>query len=158
MEMTLTEAITFTIAVLGAVLGIINTWRNIDKDRIKIRVHLIWSFFHLPATGTQERFGIEITNLSSIPITVFKVGFLPVRVKDKQLVFLPECTDGKDFSRRMESRISLSVTMAPGSENDPMFAHVTRAFVTTACGKRFTGTSPALKGLIEEHRQGKRRK
>jgi len=153
--MSITEAITLAIAVLGAVLGVINTWRAIDRDRIKIRVCPIWSFINL-AGNMQTRFGVEITNLSSVPITVSQVGFLLSGDKEKQFVFMPECVDGGTFPRRMEPRTAMSALMTIGSEDNPTFGHVSCAFVTTACGKRITGTSPALRGLIQKHRSGKR--
>ena len=35
---TIVDGITLAIAVLGAALGIINTWKSIDKDRLKLKV------------------------------------------------------------------------------------------------------------------------
>lgn len=36
--MSTLAAITLGIALLGAVLGILNTWRSFDRDRVKLRV------------------------------------------------------------------------------------------------------------------------
>jgi len=59
------QLITFSLAVLGAVLGIMNTWENFDKDRIKLKV--------IPARavvgGSYQdiKLAISITNFSSFP-------------------------------------------------------------------------------------------
>jgi hypothetical protein len=35
-----TKLVTFALAVLGSVLGVLNTWRNMSKDRLKLRLSL----------------------------------------------------------------------------------------------------------------------
>jgi len=37
-RMTVTESITLSIALVGAVLGVINTWHQLDRSRVKLRV------------------------------------------------------------------------------------------------------------------------
>jgi hypothetical protein len=37
-EITLAQWITLVVALVGAVLGIINTWQNLSKSRVKLRV------------------------------------------------------------------------------------------------------------------------
>lgn len=37
-KISIVQAITLAIAVLGAVLGVINTWLGLDKSRVKLRV------------------------------------------------------------------------------------------------------------------------
>jgi hypothetical protein len=37
------EVVTLPLTVLGAVLGVLNTWRAMDRDRVKLRVgHLFF--------------------------------------------------------------------------------------------------------------------
>jgi hypothetical protein len=43
----LTQAITLSVAVLGAVLGVINTWQGLNKSRLKLKVK--------PAHDTRRR-------------------------------------------------------------------------------------------------------
>jgi hypothetical protein len=69
------EGVTLSIAVLGAVLGVINTWRAIDSSRVKLKVlprHAI------PVGGAPSHIGfcIAVTNLSAFPVTVNEVGVL----------------------------------------------------------------------------------
>lgn len=76
--MSTVQAITFAIALLGAVLGLINTWHSLDKSRVKLKVvpaHAI------PVGGADPwlQFCIEVTNLSTFPVTVHEVGVLSSR-------------------------------------------------------------------------------
>jgi hypothetical protein len=73
LNVTVVEAIFFAIAVLGAVLGLLYTWCNLDESRVKLKVvpgHAI------PVGGTDPHvdFYISVTNRSAFPISVSKVG------------------------------------------------------------------------------------
>lgn len=64
-----------SIAVLGAVLGVINTWHGLDKSRPKLRVRPA----HVIPVGSAPRsltFCIEVTNLSAFALTICDVGVL----------------------------------------------------------------------------------
>jgi len=67
------QAVTLAIAVLGAILGIINTWHNLDKRRVKLKVTPAHA---IPVGGMDPRlqFCIEITNLSEFPLTISDAG------------------------------------------------------------------------------------
>ncbi len=70
---TIIQGITLSIAVLGAVLGIINTWHSLDRSRVKLKVlpaHAI------PVGGVDPRltFCIEVTNMSAFAVTAHDVG------------------------------------------------------------------------------------
>src|ERR1039458_5149721 len=60
--------------VTGAVLGILNTWRAFDRDRVRLRVSPIW-FFRNDGVQTVHTLGVDVTNLSFFPVTVTSVGF-----------------------------------------------------------------------------------
>lgn len=69
--MNLTETITLSVAVLGAGLGILNTWNSISERKVKLRV--------IPKQAFGQGWlgvSIEIINLSAFPVTVQEVGFL----------------------------------------------------------------------------------
>ena len=59
--------------VTGAVLGILNTWRAFDRDRVRLRVSPIW-FFRNDGVQTVHTLGVDVTNLSFFPVTVTSVG------------------------------------------------------------------------------------
>jgi hypothetical protein len=141
---TVVEAITLAIALLGAVLGVINTWRAIDASRVKLKVvpgHAI------PVGGANPSldFYIAVTNLSTFPVTIKEVGIL-YRGTDKRAVFVnPFLADGGPWPRRLEPRSSISVY---GQRPDLMRGHpISCGYAETDCGVRKCGTSPALKQI-----------
>jgi bacterioferritin-associated ferredoxin len=63
--MTLISAVTLAVAIVGAVLGILNTWKAYDRDRPKLRVipkHAI----PVGAADPRLTFCIEVVNLSAL--------------------------------------------------------------------------------------------
>ena len=142
--MSVVEAITLAIAVLGAVLGLINTCHAVDKMRVKIRVRPKHA---IPVGGADPRitFCIEITNLSEFAITVNEAGVL-LRGTDARAVYaLPTLIDGKPWPRRLEPRSSVTVYGQPPEAKPGQSLKC--AYARTACGVTRTGTSPAFKQL-----------
>lgn len=149
-SMNTAESVTLGIAVLGAVTGSIATalsvwcwYRHIDGDRMKIRV--------VPSLGipighahSPHILMIQVTNLSAFPITIAKVGVL-LRGTDKIVICqAATTTDGKSIERRMDARTAMTVVFPHEFITDPEFRAVRCAFVDTACGARFDGSSTAL--------------
>jgi hypothetical protein len=130
---------------LGAVLGVINTCRAISRDRIKIGVLPVWIFSQHGIEGM----GIEITNLSFMPVTVSHVGFT-VRGSDEHMPILDGVFGGGRFPQRMEPRTQITAFVSAAAYEHSNFARVHKAYVDTACGKRFTGTSKTLRGQIRK--------
>lgn len=142
--MSIVQGITLTIAVLGAVLGLVNTWHALDRTRIKLRVRPKHA---IPVGGTDPRltFCIEVTNLSACAVTVEEVG-VSYRGTDRRGAYVqPVLIDGGSWPRRLEPRTSATVY---GQPPEPLQGHeLKRAYARTACGVVRTGTSPAFKQL-----------
>lgn len=101
--MDIVGGVTLGIALVGAVLGILNTWRNLDRDRPKLRVR---PFHVIPVGGYGEmhsdiNFGIEVVNLSSFPLTVSEVGFRHKGLTSRSAAIQPLTLDGKPMPRRL---------------------------------------------------------
>lgn len=142
--MSVVEAITLAIAILGAVLGLINTWHAIDKKRVKIRVRPKYA---IPVGELDSRitFCIEITNLSEFAITVDETGVFYKGTDARGAYTQPILIDGKSWPRRLEPRSSVTVYgQAPQSMSDHLLKC---AYARTECGVTCTGTSPAFKQL-----------
>jgi hypothetical protein len=132
---------------LGAVLGVINTWRAVAHDKLRIKVTPVST---LDARTREEiGFGIEVVNLSHIPVTITMVGLLTT---DDDSMFLTFSNiTGCQLPQRMEPRTSFTAVL-PISINHDGWSRIDEAFANTACGRRFTGTSRTLKAKIARAR------
>jgi hypothetical protein len=154
--MTLTELLAFggfVLGLAGTVLGIFNTWRIFDRDRVKVRVVPVTI---LLADGSQ-RIGIDVTNLGFVAVTINGVGFALAGKNDNpRLVwFMPDVLfSGKHckLPQRMEPRTCLTVIGDPGAEDHEAFAHVVSAFAQTACGRYYFGTNDLIAHLKHKAR------
>ena len=139
---TVVQAITLAIAVLGAVLGIINTWHGLDKSRVKLRVRPAHAIFGADPNLT---FCIEVTNLSAFAVTVCDVGVFYKGIDRRGSIVQPFLADGGRWPRRLEPRSSVTVyTQMPSSSPEQ---RIRCAYARTECGHTKTGTSPALKQI-----------
>ena len=143
-NITIFEGITLSIAVLGAVLGIINTWHALDRSRVKLKVRPAHA---IPVGGVDPRltFCIEVTNLSAFAVTVHDVGVF-YRGTDQRGSFVqPVLMDGGPWPRRLEPRSSVTV-YGQRPESFPN-QRIKCAYAKTECGVTKTGSSPALKQI-----------
>lgn len=141
--MTLFNAITLSLALLGSVLGVINTWHSLDRTRVKLRIRPKHA---IPYGAMDDRldFCIEITNLSAFAITVEEAGVF-LKTSDNRLAYTnPILIDDGDWPRRLESRASVTIYGRAPPTSGP---RLKCAYATTACGVTKKGTSPAFKQL-----------
>ena len=146
--MDLIQALTLVIASIGCVLGVLNTWKTYDKERVKLIVrpaHII-PVGAAAAMYPNARFSIEVINRSSFPVTVTEVGFLHRGLSSRAAVVMPIVIDGKGgFPRKIEAREAVSFyTEKPGPRDGKP---LTCAYARTADGRTFKGNSPALRQL-----------
>ena len=149
LEMTIIQIVTFSIAVLGAVLGIINTWYNLDKNRVKLKVTPAHA---IPVGGIDERlkFCVQITNLSSFPLTISDAGVFFTGTNSRGSIINPVFSDGGNWPKKLEPRTSVSVySQIPEA---PAGHKIKCAYAITQCGEVCTGTSGALKQIAYEQR------
>jgi hypothetical protein len=141
----LVQALTLTVASVGAVLGIINTWHGLDKSRIKLKV----SPAHAIPVGDVDpklRFCIEVTNLSAFAVTISDVGVF-YRGTDHRGSYDPVLIDGGAWPRRLEPRSSVTVY---GQRPDGVQGRKIKcAYARTQCGHTQTGSSPALRQIAQ---------
>jgi hypothetical protein len=138
------QAATLAIAVLGAVLGVINTWHNLDKARVKLRVRPAHAV-PLGETDPNLTFCVEVRNLSAFAVTISEVGVLFRGTMDRGAVLQPVTPDGGQWPRRLEPRTSVTVySHSPTSRN----GHKLKcAYAKTQCGYTKTGTTPAFRQI-----------
>jgi hypothetical protein len=142
------DAVTLAIACVGAVLGIVNTWKALDKDRPKLRVVPKQAFLVGPAAqlDPRTRLCIEVTNLSTFPLTVTEVGVLFNGTASRGALINHTLSNGSTLPQRLEPRTSVTVYAHPNAlAGNPH--RVRCAYASTDCGLRFTGKSGALEQL-----------
>jgi hypothetical protein len=138
------QAMTMAIAAVGAVLGVINTWRAVDQNRVKLKVvptHAI----AVGAANPNIRFCVQVSNLSQFAVTFDDAGVLYHGTKNRCSIVAPIFTDNEAWPRRLESRTSVSIySQLPFSSTG---RKIKCAYVRTQCGRTKTGTSPALRQI-----------
>jgi hypothetical protein len=131
------QTVTTALAVLGAVLGLYNAWRNWIQDRLRIRVKA--SFGVGPAFGRDGHgISIDIVNLSTFPVTITHVGF-DLLIKDGHMqIPSPFFAHGQSLPIRLEPRTAATVLVARGALPDDNWGIVRNAYISTACGAKCT--------------------
>jgi hypothetical protein len=148
MQVTAIDLVNLFIATIGAALGILSVWRDIERDRVKLKV--VPHRAMLVGTGDRrERLCIEVINLSAFAVTISGVGVLYHGTRDVGWIMQPLLTDGSKLPKRLEPRESMTAYCAPEMIDDPHFAMVRCAFAKTQCDHQATGVSPALRHMAK---------
>jgi hypothetical protein len=158
--LSLKDGITLAIALVGAVLGIINTVHSLSRSRVRLRV--------VPKTAkamgdqamltnsTQaisNHLCIDVVNLSAFAVTISSVGFKVRGTSGFASVWQPIVFDGKPWPRRLEPRESVTAYLAPGQD----LTRASRAYAKTDCGELRYGSSRALKEYVKSRHARDRR-
>lgn len=143
-NITIVQAVTLSIAVLGAVLGIINTWHGLDKSRVKLKVRPAHAI-PVGAADPNLTFCIEVTNLSAFPVTVCDVGVFYRGTNRRGSFVRPVLIDSGPWPRRLEPRSSVTIYGQRPDSNPEQ--RIKTAYAKTECGYTKTGSSPALKQI-----------
>ena len=133
----LKDAVTIGIAMLGAVLGVMNTWHAMNQRRVRVRVT---PHFAMALDGQPLGVTIEVINLSAFPVTMAEVGFSCG--SGRVPIMLPQVIGGGGLPVRMQPREALSVWLNPAEFTAPE-GKLGGAYVRTACGRVIYGNSPA---------------
>lgn len=147
---TIVDGITLSIAVLGAGLGVINTLRLIYRDRVKLKVVPKRAIPVGKMIDKRIRLCIDVTNLSTFPLTITEVGVLYHGTDKRGVVVNPVIRDGGGFPRKLEPRTSLTTYMRPEALEQTDGHLVKLAYASTDCGVLVKGNSPALKQMVRE--------
>lgn len=145
MNTTLFAVITLAVALLGAALGILNTWQSFYRNRLRVSV----SPRKAIAAGQEPRLCFEIVNRGYLPVTISGIGLRLRRPRHRHyFAFLARTIDGAALPQRMEPRTSMTLFMPIDADHDPLIREARDAFVTTACGRTFRGNSQTLRSHI----------
>lgn len=150
--MSIIAGITLGIALLGAVLGIINTVHTVWRDRVRLKVTPMWMF----AGGGESQMTIDIVNSGFLDVTITGAGFSEARGKGCYWIVPALLLHGGHLPQRMQPRTTITVLLPVGTEDQEWMGKVKQARVKTACGRQFEGITPALRGQINKVRAATR--
>ncbi len=141
------QQVTFGLALLGAVLGVVNTWRTLSRDRLRLRVRLVLAI--IGSGQHQHRVGIEVTNLSTFPVTLNEVG-LHAKGSKSRAVFIPLEVSGESDSLpcRLEPRTQVTAYILRQAVK--VGVPYTSAYARTACGFEATHRQKKLLAYVSE--------
>ena len=135
--MKTTELITVFIACIGAILGVINTWYMLRRDKVKLKVEPVHTYFGVPEKGT-IKLGLKVVNLSSFPITISDVGFR-YAIKGFNMMQMADYR-GKLLPLKLASRSAHTFYIdSPENLWNDCFNNYCYAYAITACGRSFRG-------------------
>lgn len=163
-------------AALGAVLGVVNTWWALGRDRVHLRVVPLWHSGNRQVQNGQilmltsayaggleanpdGRFGLRVINRGFMAVTIESAGFTPSGYVERhfhkaELIRRPIVADADDRVRlpcRLEPRESITIWCRfVGDELDAKIRDARRVYVNTACGLDVFATSGLLRRLIRE--------
>jgi hypothetical protein len=147
--------------ICGAVLGIINTWSQVSRNRVRLKVVPRVAYMtggnnvitgdrpsdfqdHLANQGARARWCVEVINLSAFAVTISDVGFGRTNTV-RQLFFRPDTSVGKSWPTRLEPREAVTLFAKLGDSPDLDVVREPIAYAKTDCGVVCYGTSPILK-------------
>ena len=146
--------ITLGIALLGAVLGIINTWHQINKNRVKLRVVPKIVQLLQGQDISKKTLCIEVVNLSTFSLTISNVGFMKQRGEGSLILLRPILPDGKPWPRRLEPRGTVTAFFSEEGTWNRELASVRKAVAVTDCGVTRYGSIKKIKSHIHKLNNG----
>lgn len=150
MNFDVKEALTLSIAVLGAALGVLNSWRAWNTDRVRLRVRCVFAV--LP--NSSQTVGIEVTNLSTFAVTVEDIGWT-IRGSDRRMAIItPIFFRNESLPMRLEPRTAFTGYAAPGTHQNFDFSAVGKVYAKTACGVTRKQSSGLLRDLVKRSTAG----
>lgn len=147
--MTIIQSITLVIAVLGASLGIINTWHALDRTRVKLRV--VPKSAHPFGYGAPDvDFCIEVTNLSIFAVYLDEAGLRYSGTSKKGMIVNPTFPNDANGSwpKKLESRESTTIYMK--LESSEAGHKIESVYVNTQCGIKKVIKNKMMQAILEK--------
>jgi hypothetical protein len=147
--MTIIQSITLAIALLGATLGLINTWFALDKSRVKLRL-VPKSAYPFGSDAPNVDFCIEVTNLSAFAIYLDEGGVLYSGTSKRGVIINPIFHNEINgvWPKKLESRESTSIYMRVSPSDSGHKAE--SVYMKTQCGIKKIVKSKIMQQLIEK--------
>ena len=148
--MNLITGITLCIALVGAVLGVINTVHSLNRDRIILRVIPEWT----DESSNRLFLRVKVINLSHIAVSIEEIGFFLSRRRNSKKIPLTDIipTDESPFSfpYMLQPKFSVPIIVSDEIIASKEFKDVKYAYARTSDGSTFKENSSALKQAVNE--------
>ena len=139
---------TLAIAILGAVLGLYNSWNGYQDRKVRLRVVPKWSI-----AQDWSGMGIEVVNFSTFAVTIVEVGFTIGRGRGALPRRIPIPNGNIVHATALPAKLERRDVYSTIFNLDGLAKHdIRRAYAITASGELATGTSGALKQFIKTRR------
>lgn len=129
------DYVTLGIAVLGAVLGVVNAWRTWSMDRVRLKVSI--------SHGVDSMGGrillVNAVNLSAFDLTVTRVGFHLLGRRRHMQIPVPFLTSGDKLPVCLKPRTAVTAVVQFGAGDHVGWHSVESVYVGTACGLEVVG-------------------
>lgn len=139
------SSVTFALGTLGSVLGVMNTWRAISKDRVRLKV-VPKSVIPVGGADPEINIGVEVLNLSSFSLSIEEVGFVLKRTSKRLAIINPITAKNTQPPFKLEPRSSITIY---GKLHPEKMKGIVSAYARTSCGHDKRGNSPALRSLVK---------
>jgi len=170
--MAIIDPVSFSIAALGAVLGVINTWRAYKRDQLNIRVipkaYISSKNGFITVTKIPDKASsvhklnpnfdeklndvcIEVTNLSVFPVTISEAGFYRRESIDRFLLRDYLIPGERRLPILLEPRSSFTIYVLPDHKFRTFYHLLKSAYIITDCDVTVKGTSSAFKAVVRRY-------
>jgi hypothetical protein len=149
---------TIVVAVIGAVLGVINTIHGLRKDKVKLKVRPC--FMAHQDNILDVKLCVNVVNLSSFSVTIAVVGYIEKDSKSlRAAIMVPgPISTISSIPHRLSSREDILVDTHIELINDSIL-QVDKVFATTACNKTvMTRVKLSKNQLMDREKLKKQRK
>jgi hypothetical protein len=151
--LTIAAAITLAIALVGAVLGLINTWQNFDRDRVKLRVSVNLAYLiTTQGVSSTPQIAIEVINRSQFPLTISQLGLEQSGTKNVLALISPIMIDGGRLPRRIEPRDAFTAYFSAEATHQVIHSTARRGYAKTASGEIAHSSSRAMRNVLRQLR------
>ncbi len=144
------QLVSFGLALLGSILGLIQTVLQFTKTRVRMRVRCYPLAELKPGNVIKEYACVEVANLSAFPITIKSISF-EHRMKQSgcMSVLGGACLDGKRLPLRVDPRDAIQVCYDNIDGIVCTIKQCSRVIVKTACGATRFGQLKSYQHILE---------
>ena len=166
-QITITrDDITLLIAILGAVLGILNFTRGWWRNRVRLKVKPVFLTRHLFPSGKADLtmffenrggqkiprvWGVEVMN-KGVPVKIREVGFQLKGSSDRAALLrqISECFVALPHLLDRHDSVSIYADLIDDSGGYAHLGNFKRAYVRTTADQQFTGSTRAFKRAVKK--------